>query len=142
MKLALEEVGSDQPERARVPIHEDIKTGVLSSAFLDPAGLANVLPAARAAAAILALTAPLPDEQSRVLLVDAWPTRGCYRITLTSSRNPVPSMHVWFWRIATCEFLAQRTDHCAATDHGTPRYDPRANRLGAGGDLHPPASRG
>ena len=73
--------------------------------LVDLDGLKKLFPAGRIAAAMAPLPAPLPDDESKVVVIDAWPLLGHYRLTLRSCRNPRPAIHVWYWRIASCEHV-------------------------------------
>lgn len=46
-----------------------------------------------------------PDSPQQVIELELRHPRSLYRITLTSCRNPLPNIHVWFWGIRKVERL-------------------------------------
>jgi hypothetical protein len=53
-----------------------------------------------------------PDSPLQVIELGLRHPRAQYRITLESCRNPLPSIHVWFWGIKKVE----RVDTGCGTD--------------------------
>jgi hypothetical protein len=102
--VAIEESVNEQAVPVPVLLAENSGVTVRRSTVAS-ANLEELLPSEIIATALRALPPPLPGNNLKEVIVDAWPRPGRYRFTLASTRNPIPAMHVWYWRLESCQFL-------------------------------------